>query len=76
MTAGAAALQRDAEGCFTHRGATHKDDDEGAKDPSYADHPGHAQEEDHAKNILDAGQVHAHQSAKLWCLGNTKQYQV
>lgn len=54
----------------TYSGTAHEDDDEGAKDPSDAHHPGHPQEQDHTKDILDAGQVHPHQSAQRWCLEN------
>lgn len=57
--------------CFIHRRATHEDDYEGAKDASNPDHPGHPQEEDHPKNVLDTRQVHSHQSAQLWSLSNT-----
>lgn len=37
----------------THCGATHEDDDEGAKDTTNADHPRHPQEEDDPENVLD-----------------------
>lgn len=56
---------------FTHCGATHEDDYERAEDASNPDHPGHPQEEDHPKDVLDARQVHSHQSAQLWSLRNT-----
>lgn len=54
--------------CFTHCWATHEDDDEGAEDSADTDHPGHPQEEDDPKNVLDTRQVHSHQSAQLWSL--------
>lgn len=56
---------------FTHCGAAHEDDYEGAEDASNPDHPGHPQEEDHPKNVLDTRQVHSHQSAQLWSLKST-----
>ena len=49
----------------THGGAADEDDDEGTDDPSDPHHPGHPEEQDHAEDVLDAGQVHAHQSAQL-----------
>ena len=57
------------EGLWTHRGAAHKDDDEGPDDPADAHQPGHPEEEDDAKDVLDARQVHAHQGTQLRSLG-------
>lgn len=53
---------------LTHRGATHENDYEGAKDSSNPNHPRHPQEKNNPKNILDTWQVDSHQSAQLWCL--------
>lgn len=55
---------------FTHCGATHEDDYEGAEDASNTDHPGHPKEEDYPKNVLDTRQVDSHQSAQLRSLRN------
>ena len=62
----------DREWSPTHRGAAHEDDNEGAQDTPDAHHPGHSEEEDDPKDVLDAGQVHTHQGAQLWCLGGNK----
>lgn len=55
---------------FTHCGATHEDDYEGAEDASNTDHPGHPKEEDYPKNVLDTRQVDSHQGAQLRRLRN------
>lgn len=49
----------------THSGTAHEDDDEGPNDSSDSHQPGHPEEEDDAKDVLYARQVHAHQGAEL-----------
>lgn len=56
----------------THSGAAHEDDDEGPDDTPDPHQPGHPEEEDHSKDVLDARQVDAHQSAELGGLGGNE----
>lgn len=47
----------------THGGAAEEDHAEGLQDARDAHHPGEAEEEDHAKDVLQAGQVNPHEGA-------------
>lgn len=58
---------------LTHAGATHEHDEEGLQNASHAYNPGQAQEEDHTKNVLQAGQVDADEGAHAWALRETEQ---
>lgn len=52
----------------THTGAAHEDHTEGLHDASDAHHPSEPQEEDDAKDVLQAREVHAHEGAHAWGL--------
>lgn len=52
----------------THTGAAHEDHTEGLHDASDAHHPSEPQEEDDAKDVLQAREVHAHEGAHTWSL--------
>lgn len=49
----------------TYGGAAHEDNYEGSDNSTDANEPGHPEEKDDAKDVLDAGQVDAHQRAEL-----------
>ena len=52
----------------THTGAADEDHAEGLYDAGDAHHPCEPQEEDHPKDVLQAGQVHPHEGAHAGCL--------
>ena len=59
---------------LTDRRAAHEDDDEGAKDSSDANQPGHPEEEDDTQDVLQTWQVHSHHGAQRRSLQNNKQH--
>ena len=58
----------------THTGATHEHNEDGLQDAGYAHNPRQTQEEDHAENVLQAGQVDADEGAHAWALRETEQW--
>lgn len=52
----------------THTGAADEDHAEGLHDACDAHHPGEPQEEDDAKDVLQAREVHTHKGAHAWGL--------
>lgn len=55
----------------TYCGTAHEDDDESPNDASNSHQPGHPEEEDHSKDVLDTWEIDSHQSAELRCLRET-----
>lgn len=52
----------------THTATAYEDDAEALQHPGISHHPGQPQEQDDTEDVLEAGQVNAHERPHLWRL--------